>query len=88
MLKIEVDGDEGLCKMELNGRSTRLIAEMHSAIQLFSATIISCAAKNGCERDVAMKMAEGFATAFRDVLPSASDPGTADTRTDEGGTPQ
>lgn len=66
MLKIEVDGDKNECLLELNGRSIRLIAEMHAAIMSFARTMIQNAVNRG-EKEVAMKMAEGFATAVRDA---------------------
>lgn len=66
MLKIEVDGDKNECLLELNGRSIMLIAEMHAAIMSFARTMIQNAV-NGGEKEVAMKMAEGFATAVRDA---------------------
>lgn len=67
MLKIEVDGGKGECGIELNGSSIGLLAEMHAAIKSFAETMIRNAVKNGGEKAVAMKMAEGFATAVRDA---------------------
>lgn len=67
MLKIEVDGDKGTCGLELCGRGVNLIAEMHAAIGAFAKSILEKHIKVGGEREVAMKMAEGFATAVRDA---------------------
>ena len=67
MLKIEVDGDKGTCGRELCGRGVDLIAEMHAAIGCFARSIMEKRIKDGGERDVAMKMEEGFATAVRDA---------------------
>ena len=67
MLKFEVDGDKGTCGLELCGRGVDLIAEMHAAIECFARSIMEKHIKDGGEKAVAMKMAEGFATAVRDA---------------------
>lgn len=67
MLKIEIDGYKSLCSLELNGKGVDLLAEMHAAIGVFAKSILEKHIKVGGEKEVAMKMAEGFATAVRDA---------------------
>ena len=67
MLKIDLDRDKSACSIQMSGMATDVLAEMHIAVERFAKSFLSNHVKEGGERDVAMKMAEGFATAVRDA---------------------
>lgn len=67
MLKIDLDRDKSACSIQMSGMAADVLAEMHIAVECFAKSLLSNRVKEGGEKDVAMKMAEGFATAVRDA---------------------
>lgn len=67
MLKIDLNRDKEACSIRMEGMATDVLAEMHIAVMCFAKSFLSNHVKAGGERDVAMKMAEGYATAVRDA---------------------
>ena len=67
MLRIDLNRDKEACSIRMEGMATDVLAEMHIAVKCFAKSFLSNHVKAGGERDVAMKMAEGFATAVRDA---------------------
>lgn len=67
MLKIDLDRDKEACLIRMEGMAPNVLTEMHIAVRCFAKSFLSNHVKEGGERDVAMKMAEGFATAVRDA---------------------
>ena len=67
MLKIEADFEKHICSIELHGRSSDVLAEMHASIECFARSFLTKNVHDGGEKLVAMKMAEDFATAVRDA---------------------
>lgn len=67
MLKIDLNRDKEACLIRMSGMAADILAEMHIAVECFAKSFLSNHVKAGGEREVAMKMAEGFATAVRDA---------------------
>lgn len=67
MLKIDLDMDKNACSIRMSGMAADILAEMHIAVKCFAKSFLSNHVKEGGEKQVAMKMAEGFATAVRDA---------------------
>lgn len=67
MLKIDLNRDKEACLIRMEGMAPNVLTEMHIAVGCFAKSFLSNHVKEGGEREVAMKMAEGFATVVRDA---------------------
>ena len=67
MLEIDIDSDKNACSIRMSGMAADILAEMHIAVECFAKSFLSNHVKEGGEKAVAMKIAEGFATAVRDA---------------------